>query len=260
MNDYTRVRQDDGSFQYVGPTGIRMAVVREWTELGSYGKFAGAAYVAELYSCYQERPNRIQTVRHRYRRERLRRGARVGDGMKLHPVHGRAGKCGPSALAAIAGCTTDDAARAIRQYTGKRSVTRTSVPDMTGGLANLGWTCRANNHRKDPDGLPTVRRWIADMDRDERTAWIMLTAKHWIVLSWHDGSLYVADSGFWFSRTPSEYDGRANRRRVVRTIAVKATEKLSKAAWTKCIGRGILPTWITTTTHHGSRDARPRRT
>ena len=150
--------------------------------------------------------------------------------MKLHPVHGRAGKCGPAALAAITGCTTDDASRAMRRHTGKRAVTRTSVGDMTGGLANRGWTYRSDNYRLHPAGLPTVRRWIADMDRDERTAWILLTAKHWIVLSWHDGSLYVADSGFWFSRTPSEYDGRADRRRVVRTIAVSATGKLSRAA------------------------------
>ena len=61
---YTRTKQDDGSYRYVRTDGIRMADVRklEWTERGSYGQVAGASYVAELYSCYQDRPNRIKTV------------------------------------------------------------------------------------------------------------------------------------------------------------------------------------------------------
>ena len=148
--------------------------------------------------------------------------------MKLHQVFGRAGKCGPSAIAAIAGCTSDEAARAIRQHNGRKAVNGTHDHDLIGALRLLGWEASAavpgygaSDCRTLPAPYPTLKAWIACMDLDPDTAWIIDAANHWIVLSWHDGELYAADSGYWFSRMPKPYAGQADRRRVKGAIAVR---------------------------------------
>ena len=47
--------------------------------------------------------------------------------MKLHNVEGKQRWCGPAAIAAIAGVTTDNAAALIRRLERKRMVTRTNI-------------------------------------------------------------------------------------------------------------------------------------
>lgn len=58
----------------------------------------------------------------------------------LHPALGNNRFCGPGAMAALTGMSTDEAAAAIRKTTGKRAVFGVRAEDMLDTFCSLGYT------------------------------------------------------------------------------------------------------------------------
>ena len=58
----------------------------------------------------------------------------------LHRISGRATKCGPSAISAIAGVPTHEAAATIRRLFDRRSVNGVFMDELAAALAEFGWT------------------------------------------------------------------------------------------------------------------------
>lgn len=56
----------------------------------------------------------------------------------LHPIKGRNRYCGPAAMAAVLGVTTDHAARVIRGLTGEKRIKGVSVQHLTAAMEQLG--------------------------------------------------------------------------------------------------------------------------
>ena len=58
----------------------------------------------------------------------------------LHRITGRATKCGPSAIAAIAGVPTHEAAAVIRRLFDRRTVNGVFMDELAAALHEFGWT------------------------------------------------------------------------------------------------------------------------
>ena len=149
----------------------------------------------------------------------------------LHRITGRATKCGPSAISAIAGVPTHQAAAVIRRLYDRRApgsgpgqaVNGVYMDELAAALAEFGWEPDyALRHPKRHD-RPHARRkevWeriFADVPFDVRAVtlgkmldvtpagtWAISASRHFVAYS--DG--FVADSA-WFSRRPTPWS-RAN--------------------------------------------------
>ena len=141
----------------------------------------------------------------------------------LHRITGRATKCGPAAISAIAGVPTHEAAAVIRRLYDRRAVNGVYMDELAAALAELGWEPDyALRHPKRHD-RPHARRkevWeriFADVPFDVRAVtlgkmldvapagtWAISASRHFVAYS--DG--FVADSA-WFSRRPTPWS-RAN--------------------------------------------------
>ena len=138
----------------------------------------------------------------------------------LHRIKGRATKCGPSAISAIAGVHTHVAAAIIRRLFDRPVVNGAYMDEIAAALAELGWKPNyAIRHRKlfqhrharrqatyDSifTGVPSDTRSITIgrvLDVEPSGTWVMATTTHFIAYS--DG--FVADSGAWFSRKPERW-------------------------------------------------------
>ena len=157
----------------------------------------------------------------------------------LHRITGRATKCGPSAISAIAGIPTHDAARLIRQLFDRQFVNGVYMDELAAALAELGWKPDyALRHRKlfnrrHARRQDTYDRIFADVPSDIRSVtlgrvldvepvgtWAIATSNHFIAYS--DG--FVADSGAWLSRKPKSWSrqnpehNRVARRRIQEAV------------------------------------------
>ncbi|MCY4500702.1 MAG: hypothetical protein OXE57_03985 [Alphaproteobacteria bacterium] len=138
----------------------------------------------------------------------------------LHRITGRATKCGPSAISAIAGIPTHEAARLIRELFDRQFVNGVFMDELAAALAELGWkpdyalhhrNLRKRRHARRQTTYNTI---FADVPCDVRSltigrvlnlhpsgTWAIATSNHFIAYS--DG--FVADSGAWFSRKPKSW-------------------------------------------------------
>ena len=138
----------------------------------------------------------------------------------LHRIKGRASKCGPSTISAIAGIHTHEAAGIIRQLFDRKTVNGVYMDELAAALIELGWkpeyALRHRNLRKRRHARrqATYDRIFADVPFDIRSVtigrvldvwpsgtWAIATSNHFIAYS--DG--FVADSGAWFSRKPEPW-------------------------------------------------------
>ena len=135
----------------------------------------------------------------------------------LHKVTGRARKCGPSAISAIAGVPTHEAAAVIRRLFDRHAVNGVHMDELTAALGEFGWAPDyALRHPKIRD-RPHARReevrerLFADVPFDVRAVtlgrmldvapsgtWAIAASRHFVAYA--DG--FVADSGAWLSRKP----------------------------------------------------------
>ncbi|MDE0717684.1 MAG: hypothetical protein OXH64_07075 [Rhodospirillaceae bacterium] len=157
----------------------------------------------------------------------------------LHRITGRAKKCGPSTISAIAGVPTHEAAAVIRRLYNRPAVNGVATDELAATLVELGLPPNyALRHPRYPNG-----RWKeseAEFDRlfahvpfDVRSvslgtfldvapsgSWAIAAARHWIAYA--DG--FVADSGYWLSRKPQRWTAirhshpRVAGRRIIQAI------------------------------------------
>ncbi len=142
----------------------------------------------------------------------------------LHRITGRATKCGPSAISAIAGVLTHEAAAVIRRLFDRPSVNGVFIDELAAALAEFGWTPDyALRHPKYRNRRFARReevweRIFADVPFDVRAitlgtfldaapagTWAISASKHFVAYA--EGQ--VADSGAWYARRPVTWS-RAN--------------------------------------------------
>ena len=136
----------------------------------------------------------------------------------LHRITGRATKCGPSAISAIAGVPTHEAAAVIRRLFDRPSVNGVYTDELAAALEEFGfvpdYAMRHPNYRERRHARreEVWERIFADVPFDMRAitlgtfldpapagTWAISASNHFVAYS--DG--FVADSGAWFSRKPA---------------------------------------------------------
>lgn len=162
----------------------------------------------------------------------------------LHRVTGRAFKCGPSAISAIAGVPTHEAAAVIRRLTGRSVVNGVSMAELAAALIELGWEPDNAIRRAELRG-PGRERAFADvpvqicattlgrfLDGAPPGTWAIHAGNH--LVAWSRG--HVADSGAWFSREPAAWSrsnpdhARVALRRVREAVRFVPVIRLSPAS------------------------------
>ena len=142
----------------------------------------------------------------------------------LHRITGRATKCGPSAISAIAGVPTHEAAAVIRTLFDRPSVNGVHTDELAAALEEFGFfPDYAMRHPKYRERRYARRKEVwerifADVACDVRAmtigtfldaapagTWAISAGNHFVAYA--DG--FVADSGAWFSRKPARWS-RAN--------------------------------------------------
>ena len=133
--------------------------------------------------------------------------------MKLHRVVGRAGKCGPCAMSAVAGLPTHDCAALLREVTGLGQIHGVHQRDLVAAMALAGWRCDRLPH---PAGTrPTLAAWLRRHDTFAHP-FILVVRNHYVAL----GGGEIADNGWLFCRRPMPVATAPHRRmRVRETIA-----------------------------------------
>lgn len=135
----------------------------------------------------------------------------------LHGITGRAVKCGSSAISAIAGVPTHEAAGAVRRLFDRPLVNGVYIDELAAALEAFGWaTDYALRHPKYRNRRYARReevweRIFADVPFEVRAmtlgtfldpapagTWAISVSNHFVAYA--DG--FVADSGAWFKRKP----------------------------------------------------------
>ena len=135
----------------------------------------------------------------------------------LHRITGRATKCGPSAISAIAGVPTHQAAAVIRRLFDRPSVNGVFIDELAAALAEFGWMPDyAIRHPKYRERRFARREEAWEriftsvpfdvcamtlgtfLDPTPSGAWAISASNHFI--AYGDG--FVADSGAWLARKP----------------------------------------------------------
>ncbi|MDE0245186.1 MAG: hypothetical protein OXM59_07580 [Gammaproteobacteria bacterium] len=142
----------------------------------------------------------------------------------LHRITGRATKCGPSAISAIAGVPTHEAAAVIRRLYDRRAVNGVYMDELAAALEEFGWTPdyalrhpkyrerhyarRQSEWERLFSGVPFDIRAVTlgrFLDAAPSGTWAISVSDHFV--AYGDG--HVADSRAWFSRRPTPWS-RAN--------------------------------------------------
>ena len=142
----------------------------------------------------------------------------------LHRITGRAVKCGPAAISAIAGVPTHRAAAVIRRLFDRHAVNGVYTDELAAALGEFGWAPdHALRHPKFRERCYARREEIwehifADVPFEVRAVtlgtfldpapagtWAISAGNHFVAYA--DG--FVADSAAWFSRKPARWS-RAN--------------------------------------------------
>ncbi len=135
----------------------------------------------------------------------------------LHRITGRATKCGPSAISAIAGVPTHEAAAVIRRLFDRPSVNGVFIDELAAALAEFGWIAdyairhpkyRERRFARREETWERIFAGVAFdvcamtlgtfLDPAPAGAWAISASNHFI--AYGDG--FVADSGAWLGRKP----------------------------------------------------------
>ena len=138
----------------------------------------------------------------------------------LHRITGRAVKCGPSAISAIAGVPTHEAAAVIRRLFDRPSVNGVYTDELAAALEEFGWVpdhalrhpnYRERRHARRQEvwerifaGVPFDVRAVTlgtFLDAPPPGTWVISAGGHFVAYA--DG--LVADSSAWFSRKPAPW-------------------------------------------------------
>ena len=138
----------------------------------------------------------------------------------LHRITGRAVKCGPSAISAIAGVPTHEAAAVIRRLFDRPSVNGVYMDELSAALAEFGWTPdHALRHPRYRERRFARREEVWErifecvpfevravtlgtfLDTAPAGTWAISASNHFVAYA--DG--FVADSGAWLARKPAPW-------------------------------------------------------
>ena len=153
----------------------------------------------------------------------------------LHRITGRAVKCGPAAISAIAGVPSHEAAAVVRRLFDRPAVNGVFIDELAAALEEFGWTpdhaIRHPNYRerrfaRREDVWERIFAYVpfeirattlgTFLDAVPAGTWAISASHHFVACA--DG--FVADSGAWFSRRPTRWSraeaahGRVALRRV----------------------------------------------
>lgn len=135
--------------------------------------------------------------------------------MKLHRIVGRAGKCGPSAMAAVTGLPTHDCAALLREVTGRTQIHGVHGYELMAAMTLAGWRCERTVHPRAE--RPTLAAWLREHDTFAES-FVLVVRHHFVAV----GADEIADSGFMFHRRPQPVATAPHRRvRVRQTIACR---------------------------------------
>ena len=142
----------------------------------------------------------------------------------LHRITGRAVKCGPAAISAIAGVPTHRAAAVIRRLFDRPTVNGVFIDELAAPLEEFGWAPdyalrhpkyrnrrfarRESEWERIFAGVPFDEGAITlgtFLDPAPSGTWAISASDHFVAYA--DG--FVADSGVWFARKPALWS-RAN--------------------------------------------------
>ena len=142
----------------------------------------------------------------------------------LHRITGRAVKCGPAAISAIAGVPTHEAAAVIRRLFDRPTVNGVHTDELAAALEKFGFVPDyAHRHPKYRERRYARREEVWErifanvpfevravtlgtfLDPAPAGTWAISAGGHFVAYA--DG--FVADSGTWFSRKPALWS-RAN--------------------------------------------------
>ena len=138
--------------------------------------------------------------------------------MRLHRIVGRAGKCGPCAMAAVTGLTTHDCAALLREVTGRSQIHGVHEKHLVAAMALAGWRCQRTIHPG--HARPTLAAWLRDHDTFAES-FVLVVRNHYIAL----GNGEIADSGWIYDRRPMPISTAPHRRvRVRETIACRPAQ------------------------------------
>jgi hypothetical protein len=101
--------------------------------------------------------------------------------MKLHKIKQNGNQyCGPSAISAIAGIGTREAAAIIRENSDKERIRFTHANEVGGALAKLGYgTVKVGPYERKQ--RYTLRQWAMDHARDDGV-YLVASGKHWVLV------------------------------------------------------------------------------
>ncbi len=138
----------------------------------------------------------------------------------LHRITGRAVKCGPSAISAIAGVPTHEAAAVIRRLSDRPAVNGGYTDELAAALEEFGFVPDyALRHPKYRERRHARREEVWDrlfaavpfevravtlgtfLDPAPAGTWAILAGNH--LVAYADG--FVADSGAWLTRKPQPW-------------------------------------------------------
>ena len=135
--------------------------------------------------------------------------------MRLHRIVGRAGKCGPSAIAAVTGLPTHDCAALLREVTGRQQIHGVHGYELMAAMSLAGWHCERRLHR--PAERPTLAAWLDAHDTFAHS-FVLVVRHHFVAI----GNGEIADSGWMYERRPQPVATAPHRRvRVRQTIACR---------------------------------------
>jgi len=147
--------------------------------------------------------------------------------MKLHEIKGRNRYCGPAAIAALTGCTTDEAAVVIRSVSRQESVKGVHTHHLMQALALFGVRY---SHRETycPASRLTLAQWLKKTDRPRGKVFLVVAGNHFQIVT---GRQYTCGR---LRAMVSVRDERVKRRsRVEEVFALSAgvITKPSALAW-----------------------------
>ena len=168
----------------------------------------------------------------------------------LHRITGRATKCGPSAISAIAGVPTHEAAAVIRRLFDRPSVNGVYIDELAAALEAFGFVpdfalrhpkYRERRFARREDvwerifaELPYALRAVTlgtFLDAAPSGTWAISAGNHFVAYA--DG--FVSDSGAWLSRKPRPWSrtdpdcSRVARRRIREAVRFASVSRLDPA-------------------------------
>lgn len=93
--------------------------------------------------------------------------------------------CGPAAISAVTGCSTDEAARVLRSVNGKRAIMGTGPRDMRLAYSHFGVRMELLHNFPNKDARPTLASWLRDHGsiRTAGRVFLLSAGNHWQLVS-----------------------------------------------------------------------------